>query len=52
MCAADTSLEGKAEVGPGWGSEHVCKDYDAVLEWANSHDVYKWRTNMPGEAIL
>ncbi|PKS08479.1 hypothetical protein jhhlp_004862 [Lomentospora prolificans] len=52
MCAADTSLEGQTEFGPGWGSEHECKDYDAVLKWANEHATMKWRTNMPEEAIL
>ncbi|TVY82111.1 Oxidase ustYa [Lachnellula suecica] len=52
MCAADTSLEGKTEAGPGWGSKHECKDYDAVLAWANERTVLKFRTNMPGEAVL
>ena len=52
MCAADTSLEGKTEAGPGWGSKHECKDYDAVLAWANSHDTYKYRKNMPDTAVL
>jgi hypothetical protein len=41
MCAADTSLEGKTEVGPGWGPEHECTDYDALLAWANDHTVVK-----------
>lgn len=52
MCNADTSLEGKTEAGPGWGSEHVCKDYDQVVKWANSNDVYKWRGLLPDEAVL
>jgi len=52
MCAADTTLEGKTESSPGWGSQHECKDYDAVLAWANKHDVFKWKKNMPGEAVL
>ncbi|KAH8806077.1 hypothetical protein F5884DRAFT_801584 [Xylogone sp. PMI_703] len=52
LCAADTSLEGKTEAGPGWGSKHECKDYDAVLAWANEHTVVKWRGNMPDTAVL
>lgn len=52
MCAADTSLEGKTEAGPGWGSDHQCKDYDAVLAWANERTVVKFRGNMPLEAVL
>lgn len=52
LCAADTSLEGKTEAGPGWGSKHQCKDYDAVLAWANERTVVKFRTNMPTEAVL
>ncbi|KAK0639570.1 hypothetical protein B0T16DRAFT_432338 [Cercophora newfieldiana] len=53
MCAADTSLEGKTESGPGWGSKHECKDYDAVLEWANEHGAMEWRNElMPGDTIL
>lgn len=52
MCAADTTLEGKTEAGPGWGSEHECTDYDALLEWANEHATMKWRTNMPEESTL
>ncbi|KIM97467.1 hypothetical protein OIDMADRAFT_204249 [Oidiodendron maius Zn] len=52
MCAADTSLEGKTEAGPGWGSDHQCKDYDAVLAWANERTVVKFRGTMPLEAVL
>jgi len=53
MCNADTSLEGSTEAGPGWGSEHVCKDYDAVLEWANKHGAMAWRNELlPTEATL
>lgn len=53
MCAADTNLEGETETGPGWGSDHVCVDYDAVLEWANENAAMKWRTGLlPGIAIL
>ncbi|KEZ43964.1 hypothetical protein SAPIO_CDS4171 [Scedosporium apiospermum] len=52
MCAADTTLEGDTEYGPGWGSKHECKDYDAVLKWANEHATMRWRTNMPDESTL
>ena len=52
ICAADTSLEGKADADPGWGSKHECKDYDALLAWANERDVYKYRKTMPDEATL
>ncbi|KAI0477480.1 hypothetical protein GGR56DRAFT_692104 [Xylariaceae sp. FL0804] len=54
MCSADTNLEGASdEAGPGWGSRHVCTDYDAMLAWANEHAVNKWRNGLlPGEAIL
>ncbi|KAI1181946.1 hypothetical protein F5B17DRAFT_227119 [Nemania serpens] len=53
MCAADTNLEGETEAGPGWGSDHTCADYDAVLAWANEHSAMKWRTGLlPGVAIL
>ncbi|KAF2972112.1 hypothetical protein GQX73_g1417 [Xylaria multiplex] len=46
MCAADTNLEGDTEAGPGWGSDHQCADYDAVLAWANEHGAMKWRTGL------
>jgi len=52
MCAADISLEGKTDAGPGWGSKHECKDYDALLKWANTHDVFKYRGLMPDESTL
>ncbi|KAK0622615.1 hypothetical protein B0T14DRAFT_425987 [Immersiella caudata] len=53
MCAADTNLEGKSETGPGWGSKHECKDYDAVLKWANEHGALAYRNElMPGWTIL
>ncbi|RDL36020.1 Uncharacterized protein BP5553_06632 [Venustampulla echinocandica] len=52
LCAADTSLEGKTEAGPGWGSKHDCPDYDAVLAWANERTVVRFRGNMPDEAVL
>lgn len=53
MCAADTNLEGETEAGPGWGSKHMCTDYDALLAWANENSAMKWRTGLlPGVAIL
>ncbi|KAK3393280.1 hypothetical protein B0H63DRAFT_457892 [Podospora didyma] len=53
MCAADTSLEGLTKAGPGWGSEHVCKDYDAVLKWANEHGAMPWRNELlPEDSTL
>lgn len=52
MCAGDTNLEGKTEAGPGWGSEHECVDYDALLQWANENGAMPWRDNMPEEAVL
>ncbi|KAK5657370.1 hypothetical protein OQA88_2940 [Cercophora sp. LCS_1] len=53
MCAADTNLEGKTETGPGWGSKHTCKDYDAVVKWANENGAMPWRNElMPGETTL
>lgn len=53
MCAADTSLEGTTDAGPGWGSTHECKDYDAVLKWANEHGAMSWRTTlMPDDSTL
>ena len=51
MCAGDTSLEGETEVGPGWGSDHVCTDYDALLDWANKNGALAWRTNLLGDDI-
>ncbi|CAJ2504031.1 Uu.00g114250.m01.CDS01 [Anthostomella pinea] len=53
MCAGDTNLEGETEAGPGWGSEHECVNYDALLNWANERSAMKWRNALlPGEAIL
>ncbi|GAP88900.1 hypothetical protein SAMD00023353_1700350 [Rosellinia necatrix] len=53
LCAADTNLEGETEAGPGWGSDHQCTDYDALLDWANENSAMKWRTGLlPGVAIL
>ena len=42
MCAGDTTLEGKTEAGAGFGTEHQCVDYDALLKWANKHGAYDW----------
>lgn len=53
MCAADTNLEGENDAGPGWGANHECTDYDALLAWANEHGAMRWRNGLlPGEAIL
>jgi hypothetical protein len=53
MCSADTTLEGKTGAGPGEGSEHECTDYDALLEWANTHSALKWRDGLvPDAGIL
>lgn len=52
LCAADTTLEGKTTSGPGWGSVHECKDYDALLAWANEHSVMAWKANTVDTAIL
>ena len=53
MCSADTTLEGKTDAGPGEGSEHVCADYDALLEWANKNSAQKWRNALlPDIGIL
>ena len=45
-CNADTTLEYLREGGAGnnpgvdgWGSVHQCRDYDAVIAWAESHRV-------------
>jgi hypothetical protein len=41
MCAADTTVEqtvkaSETEVGvPGFGTEHVCKDYHQLVEWTS-----------------
>lgn len=52
MCAADTSLEGKTEAGPGWGSKHECTDYDALLAWADKNSVNMFRGILPEETVL
>ncbi|TKX23757.1 oxidase [Elsinoe australis] len=52
MCAGDTTLEGKTEAGPGWGTPHECVDYDALLDWANKNAASKWRGPMPDELAI
>lgn len=52
MCAADTSLEGKTEAGPGWGSNHECTDYDALLAWADKNSINWLRGTLPEETVL
>lgn len=48
MCAADVTLEdlqdtndvsGKASLAAvdGWGTTHICRDYEAVKKWAADH---------------
>lgn len=53
MCTGDTSLEGKTESGPGWGSVHECVDYEALQAWANENSAMKWRNDiMPEDSVL
>jgi hypothetical protein len=38
LCSGDTSLEGESGTWSesiGWGQNHVCKDYDALIQLAN-----------------
>ncbi|KAK6544808.1 hypothetical protein TWF694_001490 [Orbilia ellipsospora] len=40
MCSADTALEPwKAEEGgvDGWGTTHMCRDYDELFKWAEAY---------------
>ncbi|PVH68580.1 hypothetical protein DL98DRAFT_440897, partial [Cadophora sp. DSE1049] len=45
MCTADTTLEEleRNEVGEvigrvdGWGTEHVCRDWEGLKGWAQGH---------------
>ncbi|TDZ67384.1 Oxidase ustYa [Colletotrichum trifolii] len=40
MCNADVTLEWKKydeRVGTGWGYRHQCKDWDAIIAWAEDH---------------
>ncbi|KAM3065613.1 hypothetical protein ACMFMG_011322 [Clarireedia jacksonii] len=52
MCNADISLEGQTPEGAGWGAVHQCKDWDALLEWANKNSAAKWRGVIPDTAVL
>ncbi|OLN86895.1 hypothetical protein CCHL11_04539 [Colletotrichum chlorophyti] len=40
MCSADVTLEWKKynePVGTGWGYQHQCKDWDAIIAWAEKN---------------
>ncbi|KAK1975432.1 hypothetical protein LZ30DRAFT_605645, partial [Colletotrichum cereale] len=42
MCCGDTSLEGADPFNPpsrtlGFGTTHVCRDYDAIFKYAEEH---------------
>ncbi|KAL0930189.1 uncharacterized protein CTRU02_215009 [Colletotrichum truncatum] len=40
MCNADVTLEWRKyneEVGTGWGYQHQCKDWDAIISWAEKY---------------
>lgn len=40
LCSADTSLEGEtgaASTSTAWGQMHMCKDFDALLDYGNEH---------------
>ncbi|KAF6806286.1 hypothetical protein CSOJ01_08945 [Colletotrichum sojae] len=46
MCYGDTALEGQSTYSSedranGNGSNHVCKDFGAILEWANERSSHK-----------
>lgn len=46
MCYGDTALEGQSTYSSkdranGNGSNHVCKDFGALLEWANDRSSHK-----------
>ncbi|KAF2748551.1 hypothetical protein M011DRAFT_352940 [Sporormia fimetaria CBS 119925] len=44
MCHADTNLEYNdpvTKVTTGWGTERVCRDFDAVIRWADDNGVLK-----------
>jgi hypothetical protein len=46
MYNADTNLEGKTMAGPDWRSKRECKDYNAVLAWADDHTVSRFRDEL------
>ncbi|KXH48924.1 hypothetical protein CSIM01_08583 [Colletotrichum simmondsii] len=40
MCNADVTLEWRKyneQVGTGWGYQHECKDWDAIITWAEKY---------------
>lgn len=40
MCNADVTLEWRKygePVGTGWGYQHQCKDWDAIIAWAEKY---------------
>ncbi|KXH44577.1 hypothetical protein CNYM01_09538 [Colletotrichum nymphaeae SA-01] len=40
MCNADVTLEWRKyneQVGTGWGYQHQCKDWDAIIAWAEKY---------------
>ncbi|KAF1922665.1 uncharacterized protein M421DRAFT_426681 [Didymella exigua CBS 183.55] len=40
MCNADVTLEWRRyneQVGTGWGYQHQCKDWDAIIAWAEQY---------------
>lgn len=45
MCAGDTTLEWDrgppfdVEDNLGWGYQHECRDYGAIMRWAEEHRV-------------
>lgn len=46
MCYGDTALEGQSTYSSrdranGNGSNHVCKNFDALLEWANERSSHR-----------
>jgi hypothetical protein len=52
MCNADTNLEGKTMAGPDWRSERECKDYNAVLAWADDHTVSRFRNELLADKVV
>lgn len=47
LCNADTSMEGETGVDGevGWGQKHVCKDYDALMAFAEERSAWDLRAN-------
>ncbi|MCJ1310846.1 hypothetical protein MMC25_004513 [Agyrium rufum] len=53
MCAGDTALEGHTDAGPGFGNNHRCVDYQALLAWANERSKNTaWNRPLPDMAVL